>query len=83
MFFFSNRVEKPGCPGTHAVDQDGLELSNPPASASQVLGLKACATTAQRKGLLWFGLIFVLFFLLTMDMDDENGQMSNEQFNIR
>jgi hypothetical protein len=29
------------------VDQAGLELRNPPASASQVLGLKACATTAQ------------------------------------
>jgi hypothetical protein len=35
----------PGCPGTHFVDQAGLELTNPPASASQVLGLKACATT--------------------------------------
>jgi hypothetical protein len=35
----------PGCPGTHAVYQAGLELRNPPASASQVLGLKACATT--------------------------------------
>jgi hypothetical protein len=34
-----------GCPGTHFVDQAGLELRNPPASASQVLGLKACATT--------------------------------------
>jgi hypothetical protein len=31
----------PGCPGTHSVDQAGLELRNPPASASQVLGLKA------------------------------------------
>jgi hypothetical protein len=33
------------------VDQAGLELRNPPASASQVLGLKACATTpgARRK----------------------------------
>ncbi|GAB1292634.1 Major facilitator superfamily domain-containing 13B [Apodemus speciosus] len=30
----------PGCPGTHSVDQTGLELGNPPASASQVLGLK-------------------------------------------
>jgi hypothetical protein len=29
----------PGCPGTHFVDQAGLELRNPPASASQVLGL--------------------------------------------
>jgi hypothetical protein len=34
-----------GCPGTHFVDQAGLELRNPPVSASQVLGLKACATT--------------------------------------
>jgi hypothetical protein len=34
-----------GCPATHFVDQAGLELRNPPASASQVLGLKACATT--------------------------------------
>jgi hypothetical protein len=37
----------PGCPGTHSVDQPGLELRNSPASASQVLGLKACATTAR------------------------------------
>jgi hypothetical protein len=29
----------PGCPGTHFVDQAGLELRNPPASASRVLGL--------------------------------------------
>jgi hypothetical protein len=35
----------PGCPGTHSVEQAGLELRNLPASASQVLGLKACATT--------------------------------------
>jgi hypothetical protein len=33
-----------GCPGIHFVDQAGLELRNPPASASQVLGLKVCAT---------------------------------------
>jgi hypothetical protein len=32
-------------PGTHSVDQAGLELRNPPASASRVLGLKVCATT--------------------------------------
>ncbi|GAB1302908.1 H/ACA ribonucleoprotein complex subunit DKC1 [Apodemus speciosus] len=36
----------PSCPGTHSVDQAGLELRNPPASASQVLGLKACAAAA-------------------------------------
>jgi hypothetical protein len=29
----------PGCPGTHSVDQAGLELRNLPASASQLLGL--------------------------------------------
>jgi hypothetical protein len=38
----------PGCPGTHSVDQAGLKLKNPPASASQVLGLKACATMSGR-----------------------------------
>jgi hypothetical protein len=48
---FRDRVSlySPGCPGTHFVDQAGLELRNPPASASRVLGLKACATTAQRE----------------------------------
>ena len=41
---FWDRVSlcSPGWPGTHSVDQAGLELTNPPASASQVLGLKAC-----------------------------------------
>jgi hypothetical protein len=29
----------PGCPGTHFVDQAGLEFRNPPTSTSQVLGL--------------------------------------------
>jgi hypothetical protein len=38
---------RPGCPRTHSVDQAGLELRNLPASASQVLGLKGCTTTAQ------------------------------------
>jgi hypothetical protein len=43
---FRDRVSlcSPGCPGTHSVDQAGLELRNPPASASQVLGIKVCAT---------------------------------------
>jgi hypothetical protein len=45
--FFRDRVSlcSPGCPGTHSVDQAGLELRNLPASAAQVLGLKACTTT--------------------------------------
>jgi hypothetical protein len=44
---FRDRVSlySPGCLETHFVDQAGLELRNPPASASRVLGLKACATT--------------------------------------
>ena len=29
----------PGCPGTHSVDQAGLELRNLPASASQSAGI--------------------------------------------
>jgi hypothetical protein len=33
----------------HFVDQAGLELRNLPASASRVLGLKACATTLSRQ----------------------------------
>jgi hypothetical protein len=39
--FFQDRVFlcSPGCPGSHSVDQAGLELGNLPASASQVLGL--------------------------------------------
>ncbi|GAB1286107.1 Protein transport protein sec16 [Apodemus speciosus] len=37
-----NRVSlcSPGCPGTHSVDQAGLELRNLPASAYRVLGLQ-------------------------------------------
>jgi hypothetical protein len=51
LFVFQDRVSlcSPGCPVTHFVDQTGLELRNPPASVSQVLGLKACTTTARLK----------------------------------
>jgi hypothetical protein len=47
FWFFQDKVSlySPGCPGTHFVDQVGLDLRKPPASASRVLGLKACATT--------------------------------------
>jgi hypothetical protein len=50
----------PGCLGTHSVDQAGLELRNPPASASQVLGLKACITTAR----LHFNIFNVYLYIL-------------------
>ena len=49
FFFFGvfwDRISlyNPGFPGTQSVDQVGLELRNPPATASQVLGLKVCTT---------------------------------------
>jgi hypothetical protein len=42
VLVFRDRVSlySPGCPGTHFVDQAGLELRNSPASASGVLGLE-------------------------------------------
>jgi hypothetical protein len=48
---FQDRVSLycPGCPGTHSVDQASLELRNLPASASQMLGLKAYTTIARLK----------------------------------
>jgi hypothetical protein len=47
---FRDRVSlySTGCPGTYFVDQAGLELRNPPASASQVLKLKVCTASAAR-----------------------------------
>ena len=51
----------PDCPRTHFVDQAGLDLRNLPASASRVLGLKACTTTAWLLGS--FVCLFVLFCL--------------------
>ena len=44
---FGDRVSlySPGCPGTHSIDQTRLELRDPLAFASQVLGSKGCATT--------------------------------------
>jgi hypothetical protein len=43
VWFFQDRVSlySPGHPGMDSVDQAGLELRNLPASASQVMGLKA------------------------------------------
>ena len=38
----------PGWPGTHYVNQAGLKLTDLPASTSQVLGVKAKATTSGR-----------------------------------
>jgi hypothetical protein len=51
ILVFQDKVSlcSPGYPGTHSVDQIGLEFRNLPASASQVLGLTACTTTARLK----------------------------------
>jgi hypothetical protein len=63
FFFFRDRISlySSGCPGTHFVDQTGLELRNPPASASQVLGLKVCATTP---GSMYFLKLILFYFIL-------------------
>jgi len=47
-FVFRDRVSlcSPGCLGTHSVDQAGLDLRDLPASASLMLGLKACVQCA-------------------------------------
>jgi hypothetical protein len=62
VFGFQDRVSlySPGCPGTHFVDQAGLELRNPPAFASQMLGLKACATTTWQYTVCFFVCLFGL-----------------------
>jgi hypothetical protein len=64
-FVFQGRVSlySSGCPGTHFVDQAGLELRNSPASVSQVLGLKACTTMHG-----FFFIFYWLFYLFTLHM---------------
>jgi hypothetical protein len=48
FLFFRDRFSQysPGCPETHSLYHAGLELRNPPASASGVLELKVFAITA-------------------------------------
>jgi hypothetical protein len=60
FLFFRDRISlcSPDCPGTHSVDQAGLELRNPPASASQVLGLKPCATITRLATFIFILLIY-------------------------
>jgi hypothetical protein len=50
-FFETVSLYSPGCPGTHSVDQTGLELRNPPASASQVLGSQVCTHFCTHAGI--------------------------------
>ena len=67
--FFRDRVSlyTPGCPGPHSIDQAGLKLRNPPASASQVLGLKACVMTAPAMAPTFSNLLFVCLALFFPD----------------
>ena len=64
FLFFRGRVSlySPGCPGTHSVHQAGLKLRNPPASASQGLKLKACATTTRPAFFFFFKFLFQIHF---------------------
>jgi hypothetical protein len=54
--FFQDRVSlcSLGCPGTHFVEQAGLKLRNPPASASQVLGTKGVSRHRPAPNLFFF-----------------------------
>ena len=54
----------PGYPGTHSEDQAGLQLRNPPASASQVLGFKVWTTTAW---LIWIFTSVICLFVCFQD----------------
>jgi hypothetical protein len=60
VLFFWDRVSlySPGCPRTHFVDQAGLNLRNPPASASRVLGSRRVPPRRARR---WVFCLFVLF----------------------
>jgi hypothetical protein len=63
---FQDRVSlcSPGCPGTHSIDQAGLEPRNPPASGSRVLGLKVCVTTAYLFLIIIIFIFYYLFYFL-------------------
>jgi hypothetical protein len=63
-FVFRDGVSlySPGCPGTHFVDQAGLELRNLPASASRVLEFKGVCYHAR---LIFFNVAFNLFAIFS------------------
>jgi hypothetical protein len=88
LFIFGfSRQGSPGCPGTYSVDQAGLELRNPPAFASRVLGLKACNTIARftflfcqsfsgsQKLLFWKTFVNVKVFAAALELLDESSEV--------
>jgi hypothetical protein len=76
---FRDRVSlySPGCPRTHFVDHAGLELRNPPASASQVLGLKACATTTTEHTMEYYSV--VLLEMTSLNLQDKWMELKTKQ----
>jgi hypothetical protein len=81
LMVFQDRVSlcSPGCPGAHSVDQAGLELRNLPASASRVLGLKACTTTPSANSFI-IKLARILFHI--NDLDSQTGDYIVKVFYI-
>ena len=66
LFFclsFQDRVflYSPGCPGTHFVDQTGLELRNLPASPPEYVTVVLCFALGGKK---WFKLYLLDLHLL-------------------
>jgi hypothetical protein len=82
LFLFWDRVSlyTPGCPGTHSAHQAGLKLKSLPASASQVLELKACATTAQQDKEFWK--IQEMVSLLRVCFQDLTKHTTVYQYNV-
>jgi hypothetical protein len=84
FWFFQDRVSlcSPGCPGTHFVEQSGLNLRNLPASASQVLGSKAWAT---KPGIIHFlnktydTLLLAINTMFTPNHEKENEKENKHQ----
>jgi hypothetical protein len=65
LFIFQDRVSlcSPGCPGTHFVDQAGLELRNLPVSAPPSAGTEGVRHHA-RLPCLFYVHVFILFCCL-------------------
>jgi hypothetical protein len=76
LFWDRVSLYSPGCPGIHFVDQAGLELGNPPASASQVLGLKACITMYGCKITSYFPFFHIYFEYVCTVPISENAARS-------
>ena len=90
--YFQDRVSlcSPGWPGAHSVDQAGLKLRNPPASASQVLGLKACTAMPGLTFFCWFiyfvlvqlAFFFCFGFFICFSLFFKTGSLSNSGYSI-